>query len=352
MNHVVNIVFRVDASEQIGTGHLMRCLALVDELRRHGAEVSFISRELPDILCDDMERINGCRVYRLNHSPKDELAETRAILARQQPVDWLIVDHYGLDAVWERQMRPYVKRIMVIDDLADRPHDCDILLDQNLSIGPMDRYGQLLPKHCLQLLGPQHMLLRTEFKEARAHLQERTGDVHRILVSFGGSDPTNETAKALRAIRSLNLSNISLDVVAGALHPCKEQVRELCSQLQHAAFHCQTDQMACLMSRADLAIGAGGSSMWERCFLKLPSIVLITARNQTESVYAAEKSGAIWNMGWHEQVTHDQLASAIKKAVERPDKLRELSIRAAQLMNSTTIAQESRLVSLLLRKEG
>ncbi|MEB3102220.1 UDP-2,4-diacetamido-2,4,6-trideoxy-beta-L-altropyranose hydrolase [Ferviditalea candida] len=347
----MRVVFRVDASAQLGTGHLMRCLALADELRSKGVEVSFICREPSEHLCDDVERKRDYRLHRLTQAaPQSDAEETKSILSRERRVDWLIVDHYGLDAQWEQQMRPYVRKIMVIDDLANRPHDCDLLLDQNFYIDMHARYENLLPNQCRKLLGPEYALLRREFKAARKDLKERNGKIRRILISFGGSDPTNETLKVLQAIRLLKRNDISIDVIVGIESPNKEQVKKICSQMQHATFHCQVENMAYFMANADLVVGAGGVSMWERCFLGLPSIVVVTAQNQKDAASAAAKSGAIWNLGWHENVDPAMLASTIHRALNSPNDIKRMAERAIRLMENAETSKDSRVVEFLIEK--
>jgi len=305
----MKIIFRADASVQIGTGHIMRCLTLAGELREKGVEVAFVCRELPGNLCHVLAS-SGHLVQRLPYDPgqnsapfdvnweKDALETAGFINNIFEPLDWLVVDHYALDRRWEKYLRPYVKKIMVIDDLANRPHDCDLLLDQNLYKNMENRYDTLISEHCIKLLGPQYALLRPEFKEARKKLKQRQGSIQRVLIFFGGSDPTNETAKALEAISLLDHLQLKIDVVVGAANPNKERIKEKCLTMQNTTFYYQVDNMAELMAGADLAVGAGGSATWERCCLGLPSLVSILADNQYELANNLAKQGAIIYLGW------------------------------------------------------
>ena len=289
----MKIVFRADASIQIGSGHVMRCLTLADALRERGTDVRFICRDLPGhlggVLAD-----KGYPVHWLPAPGDDGTAipahtahsawlgvpwavdadQTREQLAGLPEIEWLIVDHYALDRAWESGMRPLVKRIMVIDDLADRPHDCDLLLDQNLYGGMEQRYAGLVPADCRPLLGPRYALLRPEFREARQTLRQRDGVVRRILVFFGGADPSNETAKALRAIQRLERPDIAVDVVVGSTNPHRAEIEALCAELPNASFHCQVANMAELMARADLAISASGLTSYELAYMGVPSLLL------------------------------------------------------------------------------
>lgn len=348
----MRVCIRADASIEIGTGHVMRCLTLAEELEQRGAEVFFVCRQLPGHLCDYLEH-RGKAVVRVTcsaspNSPgfacsqssigwqQDDAAETKRILTKM-PTDWLIVDHYSLDEQWESLVRPCVRQIMVIDDLANRRHDCDLLLDQNLYQGMEKRYQSLVPLGCRTLIGPRFALLRTEFLLARRNLRQRTGKVERVLIFFGGSDPTNQTAKSLNAVSQLDLPNVIFNVVAGHANPSRCEIEKLCKRMPGTAYHSQVDNMAELMAASDLAIGGGGASTWERCFLGLPTIMLILAENQAEVVQAVATSGAAWNLGWGLDVSVPKLAEALHSALMYPDRLKSMSEKALSVMGKNNI---------------
>jgi UDP-2,4-diacetamido-2,4,6-trideoxy-beta-L-altropyranose hydrolase len=350
------IAFRTDSSFTLGAGHLFRCLTLADALRQRGASVFFICVELPGNLNKFIEN-QGYGVHRLPpqmsgdkgissslhpHGSgidwKIDAKNTLAVLAGMPMLSWLIVDHYALDMRWEGQMRPFTGKIMIIDDLADRPHDCDLLLDQNQYEGLDRRYDGLVPDHCERLLGPRYALLRPEFAAARKTLRHRDGRVRRIFVFFGGSDLSNETAKALEAIRLMNRSDIAVDVVVGASNPKGDQIREICQRMPNTCFHLQVENMAELMALADLAIGAGGTTTWERCFLGLPTLALVLADNQREVAEAMSTAGAMRNVGWHADVTSTGLAEALRMALASPDRLNAMSERSLAIMGGPRAA--------------
>lgn len=326
----MTIVIRTDASLHIGSGHVMRCLTLADELQRRGGKISFICREHTGNLIALIER-KGYPVARLPNpeceyipSPDDvahapwmgvpwhrDAAETLAVLEEMKP-SWLIVDHYAIDRRWEEVLRSHVARIMVIDDLADRPHDCDLLLDQNLYQDMETRYNSLVPDTCKKLLGPRYALLRPEFAEARRNLRERDGTIRRILVFFGGVDQTNETEKALNALEQITDRRMLVDVVVGDGNSRREHIRDFCAVHDGFSFHCQVDNMAELMAAADLAIGAGGTVTWERCAVGLPSLVMAVANNQAElTCYGAER-GLFFLLGDSNSVSVDTLAMVLR----------------------------------------
>lgn len=307
----MNVAFRTDATSRIGTGHFMRCMTLAEELRQHGVNIRFVSRDLPQYLRDMLETKGmefsplesdaaPCSADDLAHShwlnasqEQDALATKQALSGRKW--DWLMVDHYALDARWESALRPSAEHIMAIDDIADRHHDCDVLLDQNLYADMQERYAGKVPVQCRQLLGPRYALLRDEFRESRKQARQRTGPVKRILVFFGGMDADNYTGRAVEALAGLEVGAWQVDVVIGMQHPCREQIEKLC---ESHGYHChvQTKRMAELMVHADLAIGAGGSAMWERCCLGLPALSVCVADNQRRQITDAAEQGLIYSL--------------------------------------------------------
>lgn len=294
----MNVVFRTDASVSIGSGHAVRCLSLADELRRREATIWFVCRELPVHIGEHIEQ-KGYSLFRLSAEEAGtnwgrDAQETLAVLARiPEAVDWLIVDHYALDTRWERTLRSRVHRILVIDDLADRPHECDLLLDQNLYPDMEQRYRKLLPKSCRCLLGPRYALLRPDFAWARKNLSRQLGPVQRILVSFGGTDPSNETEKVLDALDRLERPQIQLHVVVGAANPHRARLESRCQASSNTVFHCQVDHMAQLMAASDLAIGGGGTASWERCCLGVPTLAWPIADNQKAVLEALGDYGGV-----------------------------------------------------------
>lgn len=288
----MKFAFRADASIDIGTGHVMRCLTLADRLREEGAATRF--------LCCPLNGHLGELITARGHSlawlpSRENLAQDAEdcldALADEARWDWLVVDHYDLDGAWEHVMRCVANKIMVIDDLADRSHDCDLLLDQNLQ-GP-GRYMGLIPESCQTLIGPKYALLRPQFAAARQNLRQRDGRVSRLLVFFGGSDAGGETLKALSSIQMLGRPDLSVDVVVGATNPHRAAIESACRSMPNTTLYCQVDDMATLMATVDLFVGAGGSSSWERCCLGLPAVILSCADNQVDTssnlaVYGAQ----------------------------------------------------------------
>lgn len=362
----MNIVIRADASVTLGSGHIMRCLTLAEMLVLNGCKVSFICRNHQGNMIDWIRKVKNINVYTLpvntDRHPEenvrwigDEITtdanQTGSILAGEEKnTDWLIVDHYSLDKNWELQLRPLVKKIMVIDDLADRPHYCDLLLDQNLYENLERRYDNLVPEYCKKLLGPKYALLRPEFIEELKLLRERDGNVKRIFIFFGGSDPTNETLKALKSVQLLDRPDISVDLIVGGNNPNLKQIKHYCTGIPNVNFYCQVNNMARLMANADLAIGAGGSTTWERCFLKLPSIVLVIAENQLETTAAVAAAGGVWNLGWSCNVSAEILVENINRAISNSFELKNMGENAFRLMGNGVYNDKSVIKEILGEK--
>tara|TARA_R100000306_G_scaffold57640_1_gene55833 strand:- start:620 stop:1735 length:1116 start_codon:yes stop_codon:yes gene_type:complete len=313
--------FRVDASTLIGSGHVMRCLTLADALAEAGARCCFIMRQQQGSL-EKAVSGRGHQVLILSSGGKERSAshsenepphadwlvvgwEADASDTLQAmkgiELDWLVVDHYALERRWESQVGVRAKRLMAIDDLADRKHQCDLLLDQNLGREPHD-YDGLVPGHAKRLIGSDYALLRPEFARARALSVEarQTREPGNILVSMGGVDAANVTCNVLRVLDTIEVvSAYRVTVVLGAACPHIDEVTEQAESMRLATrVVVNANNMAELMSQADLAIGAAGGSAWERCCLGLPSLLVVMADNQRPGAEALKHAGASLSLGW------------------------------------------------------
>ncbi|MEZ5670386.1 MAG: UDP-2,4-diacetamido-2,4,6-trideoxy-beta-L-altropyranose hydrolase [Alphaproteobacteria bacterium] len=275
-------IFRADASPAIGGGHVARCLTLADALREAGWQCRFACTEqTPDTMPALAASGHGV----------DLVAGTDASLPTGcGDADLLVVDHYRLDAAFERAHRDRAGRILAIDDLANRSHDCDVLLDTT----PGRRaaaYAGIVPAATEFLLGPDYALLRPAFAAARrTRLPLGRRPLRRIVVGFGATDPDNLTAVALAALAAL-ARPLEVTVMLGAGAPHRAEVARLAAQVG-AKLAPPDAGVAGLLAHADLAIGAGGTSAWERCCLGLPTVVLVAADNQRANADALQNLGA------------------------------------------------------------
>lgn len=329
----MRILFRTDADSRIGTGHLMRCLALADDLRREGADCLFLCREAGLGGLAEKISLGGHRLLtlpmaavlddvgdlpRLAHADwlsggwRNDASACLAVLADQPRADWLVVDHYALDDRWEAAMRAATRRVMAIDDLADRKHDCDVLLDQNVLDGSSGHYRGLVPRDCLLLLGPKYALLRPEFSGA-SEVAARAGRPRkdaRLLIMFGGSDPQDLTLRTVNALARLNWQG-PVEVVAGELYGKLQELKASVSRLPQASLHAPAHKVADLMRAADLALGSPGVASWERCACSLPSIVLSVADNQLTLGESLGRMGVHWYLGKAADVRDEELDAAL-----------------------------------------
>jgi UDP-2,4-diacetamido-2,4,6-trideoxy-beta-L-altropyranose hydrolase len=335
----MKVVFRVDASVVMGVGHVMRCRTLATALHKRGARVHFITRAHRGHLGDMLAR-DGFAVTLLpqpsadeNHendyaawlgaTQQEDAVQTIAALDNQQ-CDWLIVDHYGLDRVWEARLRSHTCKLMAIDDLASRFHDCDLLLDQNYAEGGQERYQAWVPSHCQLLLGPRYALLRPEYAQYREAMTSRTGGIKRVLVFMGGADNADITGMVLAALSADQLAYLEVDVVVGLNCIHKDSVIAQATARANAHIHEPRPHLADLMAKADLAIGAGGATTWERMCLGLPSVVMSIAENQVPACEALDSSGLIRYLGASRYLDVATVEIAVIEAISDAEKLRAL----------------------------
>ncbi len=318
----MRVIFRTDASLQIGIGHVMRCLTLADALRSSGAECIFVCRKHKGNLIEQIRR----RGYLVKELPADENEVTSNYLAAsdkldysawlgsdwstdaaktklgigESKVDWLIIDHYAIDARWERELHSTCRKLMVIDDLAVRPHDCDLLLDQNLGRIAAD-YSSLVPNDCIVLAGPRYALLRPEFAAFRDYSLRRraASKIDNLLITMGGIDQGDATGKILEALKDCSLpKECEITVIMGQNAPWLSRVNLLATEMPWpTVVKVNVENMAELMANSNLAIGAAGSTSWERCCLGLPTIIVVLAENQMKVAVALAQNGCAKVLG-------------------------------------------------------
>ena len=322
------VVFRVDASGVIGTGHVMRCLTLADSLRSRGGQCVFVTREHDGHL-GGLIRGRGFEAIVLPLEPaiapttggyghwlgggwEADADATLAAFAGRRP-DWVIVDHYAIDERWERRVKPHCHRLAVIDDLADRDHDCDLLLDQNAVAGAEERYAGRVPGSCHLMLGPRYALLQPKYAELHANARTRGTEIRRVLVYFGGVDAKDITGLAVDALLALDRPDIAVDVVVEPTHPRARSLAERVAGHANFTVHGRLPTLAPLMLAADLAIGAGGATTWERCCLGLPTLVITIADNQTAAAAELHRQGLIRWLGRHSDANSEALREELKR---------------------------------------
>ena len=298
-----NIFFRVDSSFELGFGHLNRCLIFAEIFQKKKFKVHFICKNLRGNLTDEIKKrgFNIHLIKNLKNSIYSDYQNTRKILKKyEDDTSYLVIDNYDWNKKYENRLRTVVKKIIVIDDLANREHDCDLILDQNFYVDFKHRYDKLVPKNCQKLLGPKYILLRKEFLTSRK--KTKISRLKKIFISFGGQDISNETIKVLRAIKNTKLEYETINFIIRKPNKNLKRLKDISKEMNGIKIFTVKNKISKIMENSDLSIGAGGSMTWERAYLGIPSIVSILSKNQLEITNTMEKKGCIYNMGWAKDV--------------------------------------------------
>lgn len=370
------IAIRVDWSHVIGLGHVQRCLSLMDAATAIGfrgvfllgpagharAEIFRDRRfDVVELRRDRGEAATGVESHRQTEGVFSDLEQsadaemTVAALLGYGGIDVVLVDHYGLDATWET----YVQRelgipVVAIDGLADRSHTAHLIIDPTYVRDDGNRWVRLEPERTRLLQGPLYSPIAPHFRHHLARRTERDGRLRRVLVNFGGSDHLGMTERAIAAIERMDDAQPQVDIVVGAAHRSPEIVEQRCSLLHHASYHRATPDMAGLMTAADLAIGSGGSSVYERAFLGLPALVTVTATNQQQQLAEAERAGALQVLGTVRDVTASSIHDALMVLRQHPERLREMGLAARAMMGNTDVPGSIRIAEAIsdLARDG
>ena len=351
-NCLATVAIRVDASTRMGTGHVMRCLTLATKLKEHGVKVIFLSKKHQGNLNNFIKQ-NGFELLELS-APKqsiesqideklwlgcnyqDDVKECQQAL-NGLIINLLIVDHYSLDHQWHKLIKTQHQnnksqaqplKIMVIDDLANRKHDCDILLDQTLGRETCD-YKNLVPNHCQLLLGADFIMLRDEFLQSRQlakNKRKQTSSVSNILITMGGTDPDNIAEKLLNWLIKFKQSNNKTQVtlVSNQASPFIENLKAIGTNHSWITIVSNPESMSKLMLTADIAIGSSGATAWERCCLGLPSLSIISAKNQSFLNKSLSKAGAIINLGHFSDLNYTNFTESLKQVINVTSSYQEM----------------------------
>lgn len=353
------IIIRCDASLKIGSGHVIRCRTLARDLAKKGSEVIFVCRNQPGDLINLLEKefhvlqlrkqssidcsnLSGPALYRgwLGCSEIDDALETIEAIkqANIYNIEWIVVDHYSLEEAWEKYVSNHIPQksipqILVIDDLANRPHHASLIVDQNFFGKDTEhRYNQLVSSSCIKLLGPKYCIIGSEYSELRQLLPPRS-DVKRMLIYFGGVDNCGLNQRVLSTLEDSIPGPVGIDIVLGVQAGNIEINSKSHKNGSKIAIHKPMNSLAGLIARADLSIGAGGATTWERACLGLPSIVIPLSENQIEFNQALHESKYISLVSYNDSRFEDNILDEVKMMMTNPDLVRERSIRLAQLVD-------------------
>jgi UDP-2,4-diacetamido-2,4,6-trideoxy-beta-L-altropyranose hydrolase len=353
----MRIAIRTDAALHIGTGHVMRCLTIANALSMKGAEVHFVCRThnghlgerikaqghhlhlLPSpsqqIELQPDSTLTPSHKAWLGESWKVDLEQTFTALSSISIFDWLVVDHYALDHQWESKARQLTKKIMVIDDLVDRRHDCDLLVDQTFNRHKQS-YETLTPSHCRILTGSAYSLLRPEFQALRNYSLSRrqTNSIHQLLIAMGGIDQSNYTKIILEQLQYSSLPDTcQIIVVMGSNAPWLDSVCEQATKMNWpTSVKIDVPDMAQIMANSDIAIGAAGNTAWERCCLGLPTLMFILAENQYDVAQALDKTRAVILLEGLSEIPEQ-----INLLSESPERLQQIVESAITITDGTGV---------------
>lgn len=343
----------------------MRCLTLADELKKHGSKTLFISRDLPGNNFKEIESRGHC--LKILPRPKDyfednikinsyekwlgvtqeyDAEETKNVLGNEK-FDWIVVDHYGLWEGWEVKMKNISEKIFVIDDLVERKHECNLLLNHTNLPGIKNKYKGLVSNNTKLLLGPKYLLLSPNFLKNKKRNPNDNVNIKRIFIYYGSTDQSNETGKALESLIILDRHDIIIDVVIGRNNLNIEKIKILVSKIKNAYLHVQLRNLAEIMAKADLALCAGGYTLWEQFFLGLPSLVTGIAENQVKPAIILDKMGCLTWLGLSENVCTEQIINKLQMLFNHPDLVLKQSKKNMNLVDGFGVERVARKMILL-----
>ncbi|TBL67776.1 UDP-2,4-diacetamido-2,4,6-trideoxy-beta-L-altropyranose hydrolase [Paenibacillus thalictri] len=357
------LVVRTDASSSIGSGHIMRCLVAAKEFQKQNYDVIFVTNGDIGLALEELIQKSKMELRKLPKAEKDSLVIWNDFFIEKDlqlfldaihdiKAHIIIVDHYKLNKIWEEKAKLFTNCLFVIDDLANREHRCNYLLDQNYYYNkPESRYNSLININCKLLLGPKYSLLREEFYKLRATSSTRLRGVplKKILVFFGGSDPTNETSKVVDALLNHKIK-FDVDVVIGGANKNYFNIVAQYKFYPNVKIYYNISNVAQIMSQNDISIGAGGTTTWERCILGLPSIIICIAENQIGISSEIDQHGAAINLGWHKDVGTKDIIRCLDELILTPQKIEIMSSKSLELMKESFGAKT--VVQELLKGEG
>lgn len=370
----MRVVFRVDASEDIGHGHFFRCLTLAEAFHERDARIEFISRALPGNLLpciegrgyklhDLSERSekksessgHGCKepFHPLEASIDQDCIETTDVLRHLGGADLLVVDQYSIACSWETEIRRYVRVLAAIDDEPVRRHCAKVLVVPGSCRNP-SYCRTFLPKGGELLAGPNYALLRPEFRKMRASKaseQECRKTTENIFVAFGGSSQIELYAAVIKALDFSKFSGKwKIDLVLGGTGQDNSTLRQVLASAKNPIKIFQfSHDISRLMAKADIGIGAAGTMAWERCCLGLPSIAVVLADNQRAIAKDLSEHNAALAIGTAQELTRkpEELSFALDRLRDDGILRRQMSAAGLRLIDGRGV---NRVVDSIMRR--
>jgi UDP-2,4-diacetamido-2,4,6-trideoxy-beta-L-altropyranose hydrolase len=340
----MKILFRVDGSTRIGTGHIMRCLALAEEFKRHGVEAVFITKDYDRAI---IRRIRSAgysvMVIPADCNLKRDLELMLKFIKRLKPKT-VITDSYDLTSEYLAGLKSGFKEglLVSIDDIFKNHFYSDIVLNQN-STATRDKYKGKIEPYTKLLLGPRYALLRKEFRQ-RVTKERKFNKVRNVLVTLGGADPDNQVLKTVKALEASGM-DFNITVVVGISYRYLKILKQFVMQARKSIrIVYNTDNMAELMKQADIAISAGGTTCWELACMGLPNIIIVLADNQCGIARQLDKAGVSVNLGWFKKVTGNQIKKIVENLINKPSQRRQMSRKGEKLVDGLGVTRVIRFI--------
>ena len=340
----MNVVFRVDSSTVIGSGHVMRCIRIAELLKKRDVMCNFICKNFVGNLSAIIKEKDFNVIMLPSENPEKEHkidwevdSNFTSEILKKMNVDTIIVDHYSLDKKWENKQRQFCKKIMVIDDLDNREHSADILLDQNLFPNMQKRYQNNLNFNCKKFIGLEYAFLDPDFKKERENIKKKEQNtISKIFIYFGNTGDSNILERVLNIFINNSFKDIELIVLFSGDFNELNRIKKLIKNISFIKLLDRQPNLAKIISSADLSIGAGGATTWERVYLGIPSAVITVSESQKICSQYLSNIGLIRLIGHHNDITNKELTNFIKKFILEKD-LRFLSEKCLSINIGTKI---------------
>ncbi|HEY9691119.1 MAG TPA: UDP-2,4-diacetamido-2,4,6-trideoxy-beta-L-altropyranose hydrolase [Oculatellaceae cyanobacterium] len=329
----MKIIIRTDANIAIGTGHVMRCLALAQAWQDAKGQAIFVMQMVVPVLADKLQSEGMQIVYLPVELNRNEDAEETVKIARQYEAQWVVVDGYQFDAEYQRAIKDAGLHLLFVDDYghSDRYY-ADVVLNQNISADEgmytkREEYTRLF-------LGTSYTLLRREFLQWRRWKRSHPSTATKILVTMGGSDPDNVTLKVIQGLQLLQIEKLEVLVVVGGSNPHYEKLQTACENASISiCLKRNVTNMPELMAWADIAITATGSTTWELAFMGVPSILIVLADNQEAIAQTLNTMNIAVNLGWHTHFTFIDLVKRLSQLLPDLTARKAMSVSSQQLID-------------------
>ena len=346
----MNIVFRVDSSDVIGTGHVYRCLNFAYQYKEHN--ISFICKnhnynlnskisenyKLYELSLDNYKNINLDMNTWLGESQIDDLNKTIDIIKDNNLViDWLIIDHYAIDKIWEDSIKEYVKNICVIDDFTNRKHNCNIILNQQITqSNGIIKYKNIINDDCKLYCGNDYLLLHPKYFDYINFKKKYENHIKRINIFMGGSDIHNITEKIIDICNNYNKSienKIIYDIIIGKSNKNYEKIITKLKDLDNFNLYYDLEFIGDLLEKADLCIGAPGSTSYERVLMKVPCLSICIAENQKTVINKFIEANVMKYLGTIEDKYKEKLIEYLNYFNKNNNELKKISINCENFIN-------------------